>query len=131
MDIQKEFEEWHFEAFKSENHDLSHDEVQRLYDRVHSHVHVQIIREGQFMVWQAAKASVPEWVSIQDKFPASGDPVLLIANGAVQQVTYFRDYLNAGDDYFEPVYFEGDCIPLDEVTHWMPLPQLPKAQEQK
>ena len=105
--------------------------LQKLINEMHDVTGTWSVDQMVTHVWQAAKASVPEWVSIQDKWPARGDPVLLIANGVVQQVTYFRDYLNAGDDYFEPVYFEGDCIPLDEVTHWMPLPQLPKAQEQK
>ncbi len=84
---------------------------------------------GAWKAWQAAKASVVEWISIQDKWPERGDPVLLIVNGVVQQVTYFRSYLNADDDWFEPVYFEGDCLPIHDVTHWQQLPELPKAQE--
>ena len=86
------------------------------------------IHEAHLM-WQAAKASVVEWISIQDKWPERGDPVLLIVNGVVQQVTYFRSYLNADDDWFEPVYFEGDCLPIHDVTHWQQLPELPKARE--
>jgi len=66
--------------------------------------------------WQAAKAqAVPEWISVDDELPTPNKT--------------FSDAVIAWD---------GLCIrriPLclfnstSEVTHWMPIPQPPKAQE--
>lgn len=66
--------------------------------------------------WKAAKAqAVPEWISVEDELPTPNKT--------------FSDAVIAWD---------GLCvrrIPLclfnsaSEVTHWMPIPQPPKAQE--
>lgn len=73
-------------------------------------------------MWSSAKhrakaQAVPEWISVEDELPTPNKT--------------FSDAVIAWD---------GICIrriPLclfnsaSEVTHWMPIPQPPKAQEQK
>ncbi len=74
---------------------------------------------------QVAKAqAVPEWVSVEDKLPIDGQDV--IAFDAIKHCVFkggefLQGYIESdtGHEYEEPV----------EVTHWMPIPQPPKAQE--
>lgn len=71
------------------------------------------------------------WVSVDDRLPEYGKPVIIIANGHRQNVIYFRD--NGGEDHPTPDWYEvyryGDdtdaYIPAHLVTHWMPLPEAP------
>lgn len=61
-----------------------------------------------------------EWISIKDKLPESGKPVL-VWNGGLDL------------EYHIGVYVPGagwstnrDSYDLDYVTHWMPLPAAPR-----
>lgn len=78
---------------------------------------------------------IDEWVSVHDKKPTYGQPVLLRINGVVQTVTYnldgsddsldwFEPYSNIGvyDDYNELSFF----VEHDVDVEWQPLPQPPK-----
>ena len=66
--------------------------------------------------WQAAKAqSMSEWISVEDELPT---PNKTLSDAVIA--------------------WDGLCIrriplclfkPASEVTHWMPIPQPPKAQE--
>lgn len=70
-----------------------------------------------------------EWISVEGRRPQYGEPVLVVANGFVQSITFMRDGDDHCQDWYEPFYFDrGDeCkIPWDKVTHWMPLPEPPK-----
>ena len=72
-----------------------------------------------------------EWISVKDRLPEYGEPVIIVANGVTQHVTYMLD----GDDdesfvWFEPVYFEHDDelkIPYHKISSWMPLPEPTKT----
>lgn len=67
---------------------------------------------------QAAKSqAVPEWSSVKDSLPSGGDLVLGISP---TKLARFNVYQVVALDEFE------EC----EISHWMPLPQSPKAQEQ-
>lgn len=72
------------------------------------------------LAWQAqaAKAQVvPEWISVDDELPSEGDLLLGIST---TKLAKFNVYQVVALDEFD------DC----EITHWMHLPQAPKAQEQ-
>ena len=67
-----------------------------------------------------------EWISVDERMPTYGKPVLIVIRGIVQDVTYMRDGADDCDDWFEPYFFEHDhnCkVSFHEVSHWMPLPE--------
>ena len=67
---------------------------------------------------QAAKAqAVTKWISVDDELPSEGDLLLGIST---TKLAKFNVYQVVALDEFD------DC----EITHWMHLPQAPKAQEQ-
>ena len=71
------------------------------------------------------------WISVEEKWPKYGEPILVVINGVVQKVTYCRDGSDDSEDWCEPFHFDHeDCCKRwwSDVTHWMPLPQPPKAQ---
>ena len=73
---------------------------------------------SSWCTWQAAKAqAVPEWISVDDELPSEGDCLLGIST---TKLAKFNVYQVVALDEFD------DC----EITHWMHLPQAPKAQEQ-
>ena len=67
--------------------------------------------------WQAKAQAVPEWISVDDELPSEGDLLLGIST---TKLAKFNVYQVVALDEFD------DC----EITHWMHLPQAPKAQEQ-
>jgi len=70
-----------------------------------------------------------DWISIEEKKPEYGVPVLIVCNDTVQNITYFLDG-DDDDDWFEPYYFEvTDKLKVwwHEMTHWKPLPEPPNA----
>ena len=74
--------------------------------------------DHMFMGFAAAKSqAVPEWNSVKDSLPSGGDLVLGISP---TKLARFNVYQVVALDEFE------EC----EISHWMPLPQSPKAQEQ-
>ena len=60
---------------------------------------------------------MPEWISVDDELPSEGDLLLGIST---TKLAKFNVYQVVALDEFD------DC----EITHWMHLPQAPKAQEQ-
>ena len=66
------------------------------------------------------------WVSVEDRLPAYGRPVLIKSeNGAVQHITYVLDGDDDVPDWFEPVHFCHDDelkIMCNKVKSWMYLP---------
>ena len=76
-------------------------------------------RELVNTVEQAAKAqAVPEWISVEEALP-HGNILVLAMSQTISNV--FNVYNVMALDEFQ----ESD------ITHWMMLPQPPKAQEQK
>lgn len=67
---------------------------------------------------QAAKAQVPEWISVKDKLPEIGVYVMVfLGKQGHNPTTYnFCQYTKFG-------------FHLSNVTHWMSLPDAPKPQE--
>lgn len=77
---------------------------------------------------------VPEWISMEDKYPKAGESVLICINGIRQNIAYFYDCSVSNEysdhDWFEPVFTGGEAgdecvVKTEDVTHWMLLPQEP------
>jgi len=127
MDIQKEIEL--FEEILLANPDfdealLSKDEN---YDYEDSSIADQLgffqagIEVAEREAHMGAKAqAVPEWISVKDKLPEIGVYVMVfLEKQGHNPTTYnFCQYTKFG-------------FHLSNVTHWMHLPGVPKAQEQK
>lgn len=64
-----------------------------------------------------------DWISVVDRFPSFGIPVLVVAGGVVQYVVY-----SLGTGGWYPKIFNGDMAPLGAFTHWMPLPPSPTSK---
>ena len=77
------------------------------------------------------RARVPEWVSVEDRLPdACGFPCLLCGKNSFGQIRVFEGFTG----YMERGKFEWHSnrkdIDIDvwTITHWMPLPELPKGE---
>ncbi|VXA55356.1 conserved hypothetical protein [Acinetobacter proteolyticus] len=70
------------------------------------------------------------WISAEDKWPKYGETILIVVNGVVQNITYFRDGSDDTADWCEPFFFDDKeyAVWWKDVTHWMPLPAPPTAQ---
>lgn len=65
------------------------------------------------------------WISVKDRLPAYYKDVLVIArNGG--ELLYMVAYLTIGGLWLRNAALRIRCI----VTHWMPLPEPPKEDEQ-
>ena len=60
-----------------------------------------------------------EWISVEDRLPSVADPVLTIDSAGDQSVDQVNGKGRFGTD-------QSDWV----VTHWMPLPEPPKAAGQ-
>ncbi len=119
------FEAWHYEQYLIENPNIDITNAKYIYDYAHKNVLVCQLRESHFTAWQAAKAqAVPEWISVEDGLPSDGQDIIAfdaIKHCVFKDGEFLQGYFepDTGHEYEEPV----------EVTHWMPIPQPPKAQE--
>jgi hypothetical protein len=64
---------------------------------------------------------VSEWRKCSDTLPLRARPMLVVAHGVVQWVTY-----RWVSDHWEPTIDELEDAPPDAFSHWMPLPEPPK-----
>lgn len=75
-------------------------------------------------VWQAAKAqAVQEWISVDDNLPNRQVNVLVASK---------HDFLciaSLTNNHKNNKFYDGDGFAINSITHWMPLPKPPKAQE--
>lgn len=74
--------------------------------------------------------SEPKWKSMDDIRAYDGQEIDILLNGNARiPNVYFDDdlqqFLTAGTDV--PVIIDGD--PINEITHWMPLPDAPTGGE--
>jgi len=63
----------------------------------------------------------PVWISVKDRFPEKGQFVLCVSNKIIFQAWWDRVSSDCGDWYDA----QNSWI-IEDVTHWMPLPDLPK-----
>ena len=65
-----------------------------------------------------------EWISVNDRLPEDGENVIACdKERAVCEAIYDKD----GKFYWSG--FWGDWCDVLEATHWMPLPEPPKEEE--
>ena len=71
-----------------------------------------------------------EWVSVKDRYPPECQEVLTFDKISHHTVVMYLVYTKKG----EPLFYSNAEYPeehtrLDEVTHWMPLPNPPEEQD--
>ena len=70
--------------------------------------------------WQAKQSP---WVSVKDKLPELGDPVLIrLKDGTVRLAVLDTD--DNSDAYFWSDNYSYETISGCDTTHWMPIPPL-------
>ncbi len=69
-----------------------------------------------------------QWVSVQEKekLPKSLDEVIFSDGKGVYKGYRFAAYVNAREEV-ERWYSISDTL-IEDVTHWMPLPELPEEE---
>lgn len=72
-----------------------------------------------------------KWISTTDKLPAHNSVVLGVLNGEVRLVSLHRFEALAFEPFESYDYWYDDATPyewheLQEVSHWMHIPKLPK-----
>lgn len=74
---------------------------------------------------QQLEAAQPKWISVEERLPEeSGCVLCVIKNGWGPAVT--EGYFWKGDQYISPI---DEDYSFEDVTHWMPMPELPKGSE--
>ena len=72
--------------------------------------------------------TVQEWISVKDRLPEEGEYVLCVLKGfnygGKIQVCKFVP----ADKFKDKPYFEHFRNGFPSVTHWMPMPELPKGE---
>ena len=68
--------------------------------------------------------SVPQWISVKDRLPCSGQPSL-VANSALRFVIIAWYDAESGCWESPTWWFRENSA---EITHWMPLPEAPKGE---
>lgn len=76
-----------------------------------------------------------EWISVKDRLPATGQKVLLFANGVVQEELFQLDTLDVSYCSACPAEFcwsredIDDSVNIESTHKWMPLPSPPGMEE--
>ena len=63
----------------------------------------------------------PAWISVKDELPAIGEPVLVFDDASDMMFGFM-----SSDGYWLETGSELPC----NVTHWMPLPDIPKIKKE-
>lgn len=69
-----------------------------------------------------ADLAKPKWISVKDKLPEFGKDVLVIEDGSVKVAQYCKQFMSSR------TYWTTDYGRL--ITHWLPIPELPKGGEE-
>ena len=67
------------------------------------------------------EAGKPKWIPVSERLPENGDTVIVCDTR--------EDYVNSFWYDHGWWYNEGHRVSLEEITHWMPLPEPPKEGE--
>ena len=66
-----------------------------------------------------------EWISVGDKLPSEiFNWVLAFEDGAIGLKGYTKD-----NGFYDPYPSVSNLSGYSEITHWMPLPEVPKVQD--
>ena len=67
------------------------------------------------------------WISVKDSLPEKDTPILCFyCDQYIEVMEYWYD----DEQTDKPTFFRPPAPPVDNVTHWMPLPSPPKDQEE-
>ena len=77
--------------------------------------------------------TVQEWISVDDRLPDNKEHDWVLAqvveDNGYMHIPRVMEYRQAKDDWFEETYgWLSEHNGLFSVTHWMPLPELPKGE---
>lgn len=71
-----------------------------------------------------SKLPVNEWISVKDRLPKKG--LIIVYCSKTHHVSAIGIYWDDHDDPLGPIPSRPNWLTWDTVTHWMPLPELPK-----
>ena len=72
-------------------------------------------------VFNAIRACQPQWISVDERLPSEDGTYLVVVKNWAGHIDTDRFY--ADDSSWE--FFNNSRLP--KITHWMPLPELPKG----
>ena len=64
------------------------------------------------------------WISVKERLPEEGLPLVVINKSEIRYYCYY----NASIEKFVTLDPNGELWNVCEVTHWMPIPKLPKGE---
>jgi hypothetical protein len=68
-----------------------------------------------------------KWISVKERLPEEDQQVLVYSEDYPMEVMWFRN--NKFNEYYEDLDIKKDYnFEIEEVTHWMPIPEPPKDQ---
>ncbi len=70
------------------------------------------------------KIPVPDWINLKDSLPAKGVDVFLLSQEKV-----FQGWWDCCSSQLGDFYDSQNSYIVDNVTHWMPLPNLPELSQ--
>ena len=68
-----------------------------------------------------------EWISVKDRLPKPNERVLCVHYHDIGSIQYNETRVSVGFLQNDRFYDGGETDPLKYVTHWAPLPDLPKG----
>jgi len=82
---------------------------------------------------EAGREETTSWISVMDRLPEHGDEYLVVRSSfgiyrAVDVCGYDKKSKKFGKIDMDYVYDGNGWYEVNNVTHWMPLPELPKEE---
>ena len=95
-----------------------HEKIMQLYSEHESLTGIiKTIAEDSKATFQQLESQVPKWISVQERLPENTDDVLMMTNFGIGLGFY---------DIYNDNWIDYTCTDIISVTHWMPLPEVPK-----
>ena len=79
-----------------------------------------LIKKMANEAWNKAKRTQSQWISVEDRLPEGG-AVLINSLSSFGSPVVSVAFIQGNS------FYSGTSYPVQRVTHWMPLPQPPKA----
>ena len=84
--------------------------------------------------------TVQQWIPVEERLPKNGDRVLCSYYGVLEQITRIVNFSDCLEDVDKYEFFEAKrsgfygydseygYYEINDVTHWMPIPEPPKGE---